>query len=347
MLKVKNLYMYPVKSCRGLELNEATIANHGFAFDRQWMIVREDFASYSEPAHTRIVTMRDVPTVILITPKLDLNEPVPGSTQTAYERGGTLTLSHPKASDTVAVPFPCKGKSISFEVFGDPVQVVDCGDAAALWLSAICGESVRLVVNDYQSCAPRVSTNTYGDDPILMPEAASKVTVRHCVPVGHQLPPPYSIRAQAAFADAYPYLLVSTGSMRDLNAHLAERVTQGKGDLSSVRPINFRPNIVVENEVAFEEDTWMAVKIGGSTIHVLSRATRCMATTVDPDTAQKTKDPLTTIQSYRRVEPNAKYEACFGMWGVHEPECVGNTIKVGDEIDVLKTGAHGKAPKKK
>ncbi|KAJ3339333.1 hypothetical protein HDU93_008338 [Gonapodya sp. JEL0774] len=339
------------------------------------MIVRADFKTTSEPAYTRIVTMRDKPSVILITPSISLNDSTPDIARSSYERGGVLSLSHPNITGKVDVSFPVSGESIPFEVFGDPVQVVDCGEAAAEWLSQLCGEPVRLVVHgqhfvaksdvlnslldttsssDYASCAPRISTNTYGDDLSNMPAVAKKVT--------------------AAFADAYPFLLVSTGSMKDLNDHLAERLTQGKGDLKEVRAINFRPNIVIDNEKPFEEDEWMTVAIGSgdapkTVVHVLSRATRCVATTVDPDTAQKTKDPLTTLMAYRRVEPNAKYEvgqrymidecalpcltgafvqACFGMWGVHDfVDGVVRKIAVGDDIEVLKLGQHGKASKKK
>lgn len=40
--KVSGLYIYPVKSCRGISVTELEINSRGPAFDRQWMIVDEN-----------------------------------------------------------------------------------------------------------------------------------------------------------------------------------------------------------------------------------------------------------------------------------------------------------------
>ena len=38
-------------------------------------------------------------------------------------------------------------------------------------------------------------------------------------------------------------------------------------------------------------------------------------TTVNPETGvREGLDPLKTLQSYRRVDPGAKYKACFGKF---------------------------------
>ncbi|MFW6058502.1 MAG: MOSC domain-containing protein, partial [Persicimonas sp.] len=49
-----------------------------------------------------------------------------------------------------------------------------------------------------------------------------------------------------SFADGYPFLLVGQSSLDDLNARLAEPVPMDR----------FRPNIVVETDEPFAEDTW-------------------------------------------------------------------------------------------
>jgi uncharacterized protein YcbX len=46
------LYIYPVKSCRGIRLNQADVTRRGFANDRRWMIVDD---------RGRFVTQRQVP----------------------------------------------------------------------------------------------------------------------------------------------------------------------------------------------------------------------------------------------------------------------------------------------
>lgn len=60
-----------------------------------------------------------------------------------------------------------------------------------------------------------------------------------------------------SFSDAYPFLVISTASLADLNKRLA---VKGKEPVSMA---NFRPNIVIESAAKpFAEDEWGRVKIG-------------------------------------------------------------------------------------
>ena len=86
------------------------------------------------------------------------------------------------------------------------------------------------------------------------------------------------------------------------------------------------------------------IKIGTTTFSVLSRATRCTATCVDPHTATTALEPLKTLQSYRRVDPHARFEACFGMW--LQQHAVGGWVAVGDEVQVVALGVHAKKKRK-
>ena len=52
MARITSLHIYPVKSCRGIDVDEALITPTGLEWDRRWMIVRPD---------GRFVTQREVP----------------------------------------------------------------------------------------------------------------------------------------------------------------------------------------------------------------------------------------------------------------------------------------------
>jgi uncharacterized protein YcbX len=52
MITVTGLYVYPIKSCRGLALQTAEVADRGFAHDREWLVV--------DPGG-RFMTQRDWP----------------------------------------------------------------------------------------------------------------------------------------------------------------------------------------------------------------------------------------------------------------------------------------------
>lgn len=94
-----------------------------------------------------------------------------------------------------------------------------------------------------------------------------------------------------SFADAYPILLIGQASLNDLNSRLSEPVLMNR----------FRPNIVVEGWAPYEEDRLGMLQAGEVLMEAVKPCARCVLTTVDQDTAQKGKEPLKTLASYRTV----------------------------------------------
>ena len=58
---VASLFVYPVKSCRGIALSTALLTERGIAHDREWLIVDEG---------GRFITQREVPRLALLVPAL-------------------------------------------------------------------------------------------------------------------------------------------------------------------------------------------------------------------------------------------------------------------------------------
>ena len=127
---------------------------------------------------------------------------------------------------------------------------------------------------------------------------------------------------EVGFADAAPLLLASDASLADLNARLPAPVVMRR----------FRPNLVVDGETPFVEDTWRRIRIGAVELEVAWPSTRCVLTTVDPETGVMDPggEPLRTLRSFRRG-PNG---VLFGQNVI--PRRLG-TIRVGDEVEVLDT----------
>lgn len=142
-------------------------------------------------------------------------------------------------------------------------------------------------------------------------EARREVSKRHT-----------EIDAETAFTDGYPILLISDASLADLNGRM-------KGTLTMER---FRPNIVVGSTEAYAEDTWKRIRIGDVLLDVVKPCARCTITTVDPTTAETSKEPLATLASYRR----RGNDVLFGQNCVHHGP---GTLRVGDEVEVLETQA--------
>ncbi|MGX5175070.1 MOSC domain-containing protein [Aliikangiella sp. IMCC44653] len=124
-----------------------------------------------------------------------------------------------------------------------------------------------------------------------------------------------------SFADGFPLLIISQASLDDLNQRLAAPVSMQR----------FRPNIVISGSQAFAEDNWQQIKIGSVIFDAVKRCSRCVLTTVDPETGQKdmNTEPLRTLGQYRRGDGGVY----FGMNLI--PRSTG-TIKLNDKLSVLK-----------
>jgi uncharacterized protein len=103
--------------------------------------------------------------------------------------------------------------------------------------------------------------------------------------------PGYGAGRQVSFADAFPFLLLSQGSLDDLNSRLAKPVPMNR----------FRPNLVVAGCEPYAEDGWGELTIGTLRFAVARPCVRCATTTVDQATGERGREPLATLALYRRA----------------------------------------------
>lgn len=172
----------------------------------------------------------------------------------------------------------------------------DCGSAPAAWLGDALGARCRLV---------RIGAKFHR--PVL--KAAGRPGDRF------------------AFADAVPFLVVSEASLADLNDRLAER---GEEPVPMER---FRPNIVVTGCNAFAEDAWPLVRLGGCLLRSAGPSARCIMTTTDQLTGERTgPEPLRTLATYRRSASDPT-NVNFGQNFIHET--LTGTIRAGDPVEPL------------
>jgi uncharacterized protein len=107
---ISRLYVYPIKSCAGVALQESLLIETGLEFDRAWMVVDES---------GEFLSQRELPRMALIQPQLKLHEMV-------LRAPGMLALHI--ALD--AVEAPCKVR-----VWDDECAAYDMGDTAAQWFT--------------------------------------------------------------------------------------------------------------------------------------------------------------------------------------------------------------------
>ncbi|MFK0088370.1 MOSC domain-containing protein [Pseudomonas sp. NPDC090755] len=99
---------------------------------------------------------------------------------------------------------------------------------------------------------------------------------------------------RVAFADGFPLLLIGQASLDDLVQKVGRPLEM----------LRFRPNLVVEGAEPFAEDGWKRIRIGELELRVIKPCERCILTTIDPQTGERSPDrePLTTLKTYRQKE---------------------------------------------
>ncbi|MDP4548933.1 MULTISPECIES: MOSC domain-containing protein [unclassified Marinobacter] len=125
---------------------------------------------------------------------------------------------------------------------------------------------------------------------------------------------------RVGFADGFPFLIANAASLEELNGRLPTAV--------DIR--RFRPNIVISGAGPWAEDAWRALTVGGVNFRVVKPCSRCVLTTVDPDTGKKDPDtePLKTLSGYRKTGDGV----IFGQNAVHDG-C--GRVSVGDSVSIF------------
>jgi len=131
-----------------------------------------------------------------------------------------------------------------------------------------------------------------------------------------------------SFADGYPILLTSTASLHALN-----EVIKGQGGVS-VSMDRFRANLVVDNLVPWDEDSWAVIQVGDLIFDVVKPCIRCIVPTQDQKTGVVRADnqPTRALKSIRFSADQRAKGVLFGWNIIARTE---GTISLGDEVTVV------------
>ncbi len=157
---ISGLYVYPIKSCAGVAVQDAILTETGLEFDRAWMVV---------DAQGQFLTQREFPRMALIQPQIKHYEMV-------LRAPGMLAL-HVKL-DEVEAP-------VRVQVWDDSVAAFDMGKVAAQWFSDFLGTTARLVrfdpdhkrISDKQWTGEVEGLNQFSDGFALL--AISEASLEH------------------------------------------------------------------------------------------------------------------------------------------------------------------------
>jgi uncharacterized protein YcbX len=104
-----------------------------------------------------------------------------------------------------------------------------------------------------------------------------------------------------SLADVAPLLLITTASLRQLDAWIAAGAAErGEPAPAPLDPVRFRPNAILDTDEPFAEEAWQRVRIGDVPFRLAEHCDRCATTLIEPSTLDSGKEPLRTLARYRR-----------------------------------------------
>lgn len=277
--RIARLFVYPVKSCAGVEVQESVLTETGLDLDRAWMVV---------DAQGQFVSQRELPCMALVKVQLKTLEVV-------LRAPGMLALH----LDIGSVEAPARVR-----VWDDEVSAYDMGDVAAQWFTDFLGQPLRLVRFDPDE--KRASSRKWTGE----------------------------VEALNQFSDGYPILVVSEGSMAELNQRLLQA---GQAVVGVER---FRPNVVLAGLEPNDEDRLDVLRIGEDgavQLRAVKPCARCPIPDIDPATAQSSTHVSDAMRAYRS-NPVLGGAITFGMnlitlAGFDQTLRVGQPVSAGWRFD--------------
>jgi len=178
------------------------------------------------------------------------------------------------------------GEERSVTIWNDRCGAVSAGREAAEWFSSLLGTPCELV---------------------RQPDAGIRQVDTRFADRGDRV----------AFADGFPFLLISGASVDELNRRLEEPVPADR----------FRANIIADGCEPHGEDQWNEITIAKVDFRIAKPCARCIVITTDQENGSRSSEPLRTLAGYRTIDG----KVCFGQNLVHHGT---GKLQVGDEIHI-------------
>ena len=341
--RVKSIFIYPIKSCRGVELSRSAVVPTGLQHDRQFSFARLLSGSESDgegatgtPAQEpwRFITQREFRLLSQVRAELWVPDPKRAAFRPdlAYvQTRGALVVSFPwvepgvrgrlaALSGKIFGTPPRKSFAVPLEPTPEQLRRDYTQERFTIWKETVTATNMGLHVppelRRYLGCA----------QPLTLMRVRTHREVFRAAPRKKEL----GWQPLVGFADAYPIHLMGLSSVHEVD----RRQPTGSPRLSCRR---FRANIYLEGTPPFEEDEWKRLQIGQFKYHGSCRCVRCTMPNIEPDSATRHRaEPRKTLLATRDVDKGAPGQGCLGMNIC--PESQTGDVKVGDTVEMLEQG---------
>lgn len=348
---IQELWIYPVKACRGVSVESCQMTPFGLEFDRAWCLVDCDGTNV---AKLEAISQRKMPVLATVA--------------VAFSSDRQQLLLDAPGMDQLVVPTALEGyseeKDVTVENCGRSTTSGDgwsfgfmqgkCHEAASIWISKYLNGALHTGGNKLVSGFEKPASYAFvrsvtglalADYPPVLPMIArSKTDPAYGRDFGGN-------GNAKRFADLAPVLLVNQASA----SWLGEQCKQENGQrMDGDYPIgSFRGNVVVGGSAkAWEEETWKQIAIlrssgeaSGITMRKIKESARCTVPCRDQSTGGWLfpKNMLQFWKVYGKAFPLKTKDPDWGSWaGPFFGIYVGygrqeGTLYVGDLIEVSET----------
>ncbi|MBB6522921.1 MOSC domain-containing protein [Pseudoteredinibacter isoporae] len=154
-VRVTDIFIYPVKSLRGIALSQSSLTYTGLLHDRSWMVVRADNGQF--------VSQRQLPKMCLVSTGIGEHH--------LSLKSQPLMPGNPEIHIPFNLPVENEMKA---QVWSDECRVLDAGDEAGQWLTEALNspKPLRLVAMAPDFKRLQSKTDRFGDQAAIFADAA-------------------------------------------------------------------------------------------------------------------------------------------------------------------------------
>ncbi|KAL9942486.1 hypothetical protein D7B24_003706 [Verticillium nonalfalfae] len=367
--KLQALTIYPVKSCRGIELTRSRVLPTGLEFDRLYTFaqLKSPFpvsstanAAEKEDGHVwEFITQRQFARLANV--KVDLYVPRgEDGSRADKDTGSWIVMRFPWRDlgirgvlQTIAAKLVRGWYAEAEREFLLPVEFptkAEIGqrgyefEKVKIWKDVVTALNLGVDVPEELRSYLGVSNKLglFRIDPLGLRQ------VFRCAPRKEEI----GYQPTVGFQDAYPLHLMNLGSLQDFDSQVPK-----DGDLKYLDVRRFRSNLIVTGAPAYDEESWKSIRFtpGASTLtsdasfQVSCRTVRCKLPNVDPATGIRHRvEPDRSLRKIRDVDPGAPKMGCLGVQMCPlfedaescETEDLRSWLEVGMTIDIESRGEH-------
>ncbi|OJJ07292.1 hypothetical protein ASPVEDRAFT_88545 [Aspergillus versicolor CBS 583.65] len=375
-IRIKSIYIHPVKSCGPVEVHRALLTKTGFLYDRCFAIATVADGKW------RFISQRTKPAMALIATELWLPHKHSDASDPLVQAGGCLVLRFqdpnvraPSWTDCLESLFYNGNMAVTPEVSAivplePPTSQQEKYQIEQKTFTIHGRDTSGLDMSTVPSVADALpKLKRFLGLPATQPLALLRCNDDSLTRTNKNLAPLEHIGSPSvhAYTDQQPVNINSLSSVQAVSSLLPS-------ENQPLDALRFRANLWITGAPAYAEETWKRCRVRPSasatkdqrasvapSLSVVCRTSRCTMPNVDtatgtfetdlpPEGKKKGKpQPSTTLVDYRTVETGNK--SALGYLGMHcvpedrdlkdaEAQGKGLYVEVGDEIEVLERGVH-------